>query len=66
MLNKELEQSLNDAFKQAHEKRHEFITVEHLLLAMMSNKSACEVFEASGGNVEAMTSDLEAYLEEST
>ncbi|PHR49421.1 ATP-dependent Clp protease ATP-binding subunit ClpA [Cycloclasticus sp.] len=66
MLNKELEQSLNDAFKQAHEKRHEFITVEHLLLAMMSNKSACEVFEASGGNVEAMTSELEAYLEEST
>ncbi|WP_020162172.1 ATP-dependent Clp protease ATP-binding subunit ClpA [Cycloclasticus pugetii] len=66
MLNKELEQSLNNAFKQAHEKRHEFITVEHLLLAMMSNKSACEVFEASGGNVEAMTSDLEAYLEEST
>jgi len=66
MLNKELEQSLNDAFKQAHEKRHEFITVEHLLLAMMANKSACEVFEASGGNVDVMVSDLEAYLEEST
>jgi ATP-dependent Clp protease ATP-binding subunit ClpA len=66
MLNKELEQSLNDAFKNAHEKRHEFITVEHLLLAMMSNKSACEVFQASGGNVEQMVSDLDAYLEEST
>lgn len=66
MLNKELEQSLNDAFKNAHEKRHEFITVEHLLLAMMSNKSACEVFQASGGNVEQMVTDLDAYLEEST
>lgn len=66
MLNKELEQSLNGAFKQAHEKRHEFITVEHLLLAMMNNKSACEVFEASGGNVNVMVSDLEAYIEEST
>ncbi|MEW4982523.1 MAG: ATP-dependent Clp protease ATP-binding subunit ClpA [Cycloclasticus sp.] len=66
MLNKELEQSLNDAFRRAHEKRQEFITVEHLLLAMMSNKSACEVFQASGGNVEAMIVELEAYLEEST
>lgn len=66
MLNKELEESLNDAFKKAHEKRHEFITVEHLLLAMMSNKSACEVFQAAGGNVEKMKADLEAYLEEST
>ncbi|HAI96373.1 MAG: ATP-dependent Clp protease ATP-binding subunit ClpA [Cycloclasticus sp.] len=66
MLNKELEESLNDAFKKAHEKRHEFITVEHLLLAMMSNKSACEVFQAAGGNIEKMKADLEVYLEEST
>ncbi|MBL4743033.1 MAG: ATP-dependent Clp protease ATP-binding subunit ClpA [Cycloclasticus sp.] len=66
MLNKELEQSLNDAFKRAHEMRHEFITVEHLLLAMMSNKSASEVFQASGGNVELIVSELEAYIEEST
>ncbi|MBQ0721785.1 MAG: hypothetical protein KBT89_16480, partial [Gammaproteobacteria bacterium] len=53
MLDKELEESLNNAFKQAHDKRHEFITVEHLLLAMMKNKSACDVFQASGGNVDA-------------
>ncbi|MAV29824.1 MAG: ATP-dependent Clp protease ATP-binding subunit ClpA [Cycloclasticus sp.] len=66
MLNKELEESLNDAFKKAHEKRHEFITVEHLLLAMMSNKSACEVFQSAGGNIEKMKADLEVYLEEST
>ena len=66
MLSKELEESLNNAFKQAHDKRHEFITVEHLLLAMMGNKSACDVFRASGGDVKRLTDELEAYIEEST
>jgi len=66
MLNKELEDSLNDAFKRAHEKRHEYITVEHLLLAMMHNKSAREVFEASGGRVDVMMADLESYLDETS
>ena len=37
MLSKELEYSLNNAFKNAHDKRHEFITVEHLLLALLEN-----------------------------
>ncbi len=40
MLSKELEISLNNAFKYAHEKRHEFITVEHLLLTLLDNASA--------------------------
>ncbi|ORU93570.1 MAG: ATP-dependent Clp protease ATP-binding subunit ClpA [Cycloclasticus sp. symbiont of Poecilosclerida sp. N] len=66
MLNKELEKSLNNAFKYAHKMSHEFITVEHLLLAMMKNKSACEVFQAAGGDAEAMASEIEAYLNEST
>ena len=66
MLNKELELSLNDAFKNAHQKRHEFITVEHLLLAMMDNKEASDVFLASGGDLELMKSELTAYLDEST
>ncbi|MEO1963548.1 MAG: ATP-dependent Clp protease ATP-binding subunit ClpA [Cycloclasticus sp.] len=66
MLNKELEKSLNDAFKRANELRHEFITVEHLLLAMMGNKSACDVFQAAGGDTDAMTADIESYLEQST
>lgn len=66
MLDKDLEESLNNAFKRAHDKRHEFITVEHLLLAMMTNKAACEVFQASGGNVDAIIAELEAYLAEAT
>ena len=39
MLNKELEFTLNMAFKQAHDKKHEFMTVEHLLLALLDNTS---------------------------
>ena len=66
MLNKELEKSLNDAFSEAHVKRHEFITVEHLLLAMMDNTSACEVFQAAGGDIDALKASLVAYLNEST
>ena len=66
MLNKELEKSLNDAFSQAHVKRHEFITVEHLLLAMMDNTSACDVFRAAGGDTDALKTSLIAYLDEST
>lgn len=66
MLNKELEQSLNEAFQRAHEKRHEFITVEHLLLAMMANKSARDVFQAAGGQVDKITAELEQYLDDST
>ena len=43
MLNKELEQSLNKAFHDANEKRHEFITVEHLLLMLTENDAAAAV-----------------------
>jgi len=66
VLNKELELSLNDAFHHAHEKRHEFITVEHLLLSMMHNKSASDVYSAAGGNPESLMTEIEAYLKHST
>lgn len=53
MLNQELELSLNMAFARAREHRHEFMTVEHLLLALLSNPSAREatgsVFSGHGG-----------------
>ena len=48
MLNQELELSLNMAFARAREHRHEFMTVEHLLLALLSNPSAREALEACG------------------
>ncbi len=66
MLSKELEQSLNSAFKHAHDKRHEYITVEHLLLAMLDNTSAVEVLKACGGNVEQLRRELYQFLDETT
>ena len=46
MLSKDLEQTLNGAFKEARAKRHEFMTVEHLLLALLDNTTASEVLTA--------------------
>src|SRR3989344_5354548 len=64
MLSQELEFSLNSAFQGAREKRHEFITVEHLLAALLDNPSAARVLRACGGNIEELRRRLSAFLEE--
>ena len=64
MLSQELEFSLNSAFQSAREKRHEFITVEHLLAALLDNPSAARVLRACGGNIEELRRSLSAFLEE--
>lgn len=66
MLNKDLEISLNLAFKQAKESRHEFITVEHLLLALLDNPSAIEVFGACGVDLNIIRSSLLEFINETT
>lgn len=66
MLNKELEFTLNLAFKDAKEKRHEFMTVEHLLLSLLDNPSAEHVLHACDVNVDALRQDLENYINETT
>ncbi|MEJ2061129.1 MAG: ATP-dependent Clp protease ATP-binding subunit ClpA [Gammaproteobacteria bacterium] len=66
MLSKELELSLNQAFKQAREKRHEFMTVEHLLLALTDNPSASGVLRACGVDVEELRHELERFIDENT
>lgn len=66
MLNKNLEQTLNSAFKEARTKRHEFMTVEHLLLALIDNKSANDVLEACGANLEKLRSDLSHFVDSTT
>ena len=66
MLNKELEFTLNNAFKDAKEKRHEFITVEHLLLSLLSNPAAGNVLEACGANLEVLAADLRSFIDETT
>lgn len=66
MLNQELELSLNMAFARAREHRHEFMTVEHLLLALLSNPSAREALEACSVDPVALRQELEAFIEQTT
>lgn len=66
MLDKALEQSLNHAFHDAREKRHEFITIEHLMLALLDNKDALEVLRACGADVGILKSDLEKFINQTT
>lgn len=66
MLNQELELSLNMAFARAREHRHEFMTVEHLLLALLSNPSAREALEACSVDLVVLRQELEAFIEQTT
>ncbi|HBA65580.1 MAG TPA: ATP-dependent Clp protease ATP-binding subunit ClpA [Methylococcaceae bacterium] len=64
MLSKELEITLNLAFKNAHEKRHEFITVEHLLLALLDNASAAAVLRACGCDFKKLHDELTQFIDD--
>ena len=64
MLSQELEFSLNVAFQEARQKRHEFITVEHLLLALLDNPTAARVLRACGGNLDELKRNLARFLQE--
>jgi ATP-dependent Clp protease ATP-binding subunit ClpA len=64
MLSKELEVTLNNAFKNAHDKRHEFITVEHLLLALLDNASAGAVMVACGCDISSLRGQLTQFIDE--
>ena len=64
MLNKELENTLNQAYEQARLERHEFLTVEHLSLALLQNQSAFTVLKTCGANVEILRENLQQYLQE--
>ena len=66
MLSKELELTLNLAFKEARDKRHEFMTVEHLLLALLDNCSAASVLQACGANIDQLRTELIAFVDETT
>ncbi|TNF35704.1 MAG: ATP-dependent Clp protease ATP-binding subunit ClpA, partial [Gammaproteobacteria bacterium] len=66
MLSKELEASLNLAFNEARSKRHEYITVEHLLLALLENTSATAVLRACGADLQRLKKELAQYLDENT
>lgn len=66
MIAQELEVSLHMAFVEARQQRHEFITVEHLLLALLDNPSAAEVLRACAANIEDLRKSLVAFIRENT
>jgi ATP-dependent Clp protease ATP-binding subunit ClpA len=66
MLNRELEQTLNDAFKEARVKRHEFMTVEHLLLSLLDNDAALLVLNACGSDIGKLRKDLKEFVDSTT
>jgi ATP-dependent Clp protease ATP-binding subunit ClpA len=66
MLNRYLEVTLNLAYNSAKEKRHEFMTVEHLLLSLIDNPEASHVFTALGADVDALREDLARFIDETT
>ena len=66
MISEELEVSLHMAFVEARAARHEFITVEHLLLSLLDNASAVEVLRACGADVESLRQDLRKFIAENT
>jgi len=66
MLNKSLELTLNSAFRDARSKRHEFMTVEHLLLALTENDSAKEALLACGADIDSLQKEINCFIEETT
>ena len=66
MIAQELEVSLHMAFMEARQKRHEFITVEHLLLALLDNPSASEVLKACAAEIDDLRKLLSEFVTEHT
>ncbi|AUM14770.1 ATP-dependent Clp protease ATP-binding subunit ClpA [Ketobacter alkanivorans] len=66
MLSKDLEVTLNLAFRDARTKRHEYMTVEHLLLALLDNEAASTVLKACGTDLDELRSDLANFVDETT
>ena len=66
MIAQELEVSLHMAFVEARQKRHEFITVEHLLLALLDNPTAAEVLRSCGANIDELRKNLTQQDRKST
>ncbi|NTS76988.1 ATP-dependent Clp protease ATP-binding subunit ClpA [Catenovulum sp. SM1970] len=66
MLNKDLEQTLNNAFREARIHRHEFMTVEHLLLALLENPAAATALDACNAPVDKLKAELIDFINETT
>ena len=66
MIDKELEQNLNDAFQLAHGQNHEFVTVEHLLLSLLDNSDALDLLQSNNINTDTLKIDLEEFVGSTT
>ncbi|HSG53393.1 MAG TPA: Clp protease N-terminal domain-containing protein, partial [Rheinheimera sp.] len=66
MLNKDLELTLNLAFRFARERRHEYMTVEHLLLALLDNPAAGDALRSCGANIEKLRQELSSFIDSTT
>ena len=66
MLSSELEVCLNEAFQSAREARHEFMTVEHLLLAIVGTPKVREILRGCGADAAKLGKDLEAFIDQNT
>ena len=66
MLDRELEQTLNSLFAEAREQRYEFMTIEHLLFALLNNNSATAVLNACGANLNSLHDDLIKFIQENS
>ena len=66
MLSKDLETTLNNAFREARGKRHEFMTVEHLLLALLDNAAARSVLRAVGADIDRLRGELAEFIDSTT
>ncbi len=66
MLSRELEYCLSQAFRDARDRRHEFMTVEHLLLALLDTPQVVELLRACGADTDALGKELRAFIEEVT
>ena len=66
MLNKDLEVTLNLAFQQARDARHEYMTVEHLLLALIDNPAAQEALIACGANLDKLRDEVASFIQQTT
>ena len=66
MLDKNLEVTLNNVFNEARDQRHEYVTVEHLLLALLDNISAAQVLRACGANLNELHSELSKFIRDNS
>ena len=66
MLDRELEKTLNSLFAEAREQRYEFMTIEHLLFALLNNNSATAVLNACGANLNSLHDDLIKFIQKNS